>query len=173
MIPLYSGPWHYRSSAAGRLPNLVKSSCVMGFVLCYGPAGKNTFKWAWPSSAHVFPTDPGRAKRWLGDQPSVPLPTPCSPGFVRPSPVTGVHWTHSAWGPIAAGECQKPGLESADESISPCPPFLLIEVVQCESALSGKSRLFPSDPNHFVDLRVPLPCSLSTTGVLAAFSHDE
>lgn len=112
-------------------------------------------------------------KDGLGDQPSGPLPTPCSPGFVRHSPATKVHRAHSAWGPIAAGECQKPGLESADESISPCPPFLQIEVVQSESALSGESRLFPSDPNHFVDLRVPLPCSLSTTGVLAAFSHDE
>lgn len=173
MIPLHSGPWHYRSPAAGRLPDFVKSSCVMGFVLCYGPEEKYTFKWTWPSSAHVFPKDPGRAKRWLGDQPSGLLPTLRSPGSARPSPVTGVHRAHSAWGPIAAGECQKPGLESADESVSPYPPFLCTEVVQRKSALSGKSRLFPPDANHFVVLRVLLPCSLSITGVLAAFADDK
>lgn len=116
---------------------------------------KSPFKWARPSSAHVFPKDPGTTKRSFGDQPSGPLPSLCSPGFARPSPVTGVHRAHSAWGPFAAGKCQKPGLGSADGSVYPCPPFLWLEVVQSKSALSGKFRFFPSDPSHLLDLRVP------------------
>lgn len=89
-----TGPWTLalQKPSCRELAELLRIQSCNGicFALRSEPSSrKSPFKWARPSSAHVFPKDPGTTKRSFGDQPSGPLPTLCSPGFARPSPSLG------------------------------------------------------------------------------------